>query len=31
MNGQDFAAFKYGWWGLSQTLRKMDERLKTKD
>ena len=28
MNGQDFAAFKYGWWGMSQTMAKMHEKLK---
>lgn len=27
MNGQDFAAFKYGWWGLSQTVVKFHEQL----
>ncbi len=28
MNGQDFAAFKYGWWGMSQNLVKMHAALK---
>ena len=28
MNGQDFAAFKYGWWGMSRTLAKMHAGLK---
>lgn len=28
MNGQDYAAFKYGWWGLSQTLAKMHQKIK---
>lgn len=27
MNGQDFATFKYGWWGLSQTLAKMHQKI----
>ncbi|NDV61704.1 hydroxylamine oxidase [Puniceicoccales bacterium CK1056] len=27
MNGQDFAAFKYGWWGLSQTVVKFHEQV----
>ena len=31
MNGQDFAAFKYGWWGLSQTLAKMHKQLKAAE
>lgn len=30
MNGQDYAAFKYGWWGLSQTLAKIHEKVKTE-
>ncbi|MEX0326292.1 MAG: multiheme c-type cytochrome [Puniceicoccaceae bacterium] len=28
MNGQDFAAFKYGWWGMSQTLAKFHAKLE---
>lgn len=28
MNGQDFAAFKYGWWGLSRTLAKMHATIE---
>jgi hypothetical protein len=31
MNGQDFAAFKYGWWGMSQTMAKMHAELKKRD
>lgn len=30
MNGQDYAAFKYGWWGLSQSLAKIHEKVKTE-
>lgn len=29
MNGQDFAAFKYGWWGISQTMARMHQQIKS--
>ncbi len=31
MNGQDYAAFKYGWWGLSQTMAKMHAEIKAAE
>jgi hypothetical protein len=31
MSGQDYAAFKYGWWGLSQTLAKMHAKIKADE
>lgn len=28
MSGQDYAAFKYGWWGMSQTMAKMHAAIE---